>query len=65
MNQVVSHQPVTWQAHVHSQVSPSEICGGQSGTGTGFPRSTSGSPCQHHSTNAPYTFVHSPVTDTI
>jgi len=38
MNQVVSHQPVTVQAHVHSQVSPSEICGGRNGTGTGFPR---------------------------
>ena len=66
MNQVVIHQPVTVQAHVHSQVSPSEICGGQSGTGTGFLRSTSVSPCQHHhSTIAPYTFIHSSITDTI
>jgi hypothetical protein len=38
-----------------AQVSPSEICGGQSGTGTGlFPNSLV-LPCQHHFTMAHHT----------
>jgi hypothetical protein len=35
MAQAVSHRPLTAKSPVGSQVSPSEICGGQSGTGTG------------------------------
>jgi hypothetical protein len=53
MAQAVSRRPVTAEARVRSRVSPCEICGGQSGTGTGFPPSTSGLPCQFHSTGAP------------
>ena len=37
MAQAVSRQPLTAEARVRSRVSPCGICGGQSGTGTGFP----------------------------
>jgi hypothetical protein len=36
MAQAVSRRSVTAEARVRSRVSPCEICGGQSGTGTGF-----------------------------
>ena len=39
---------------LRSQFSPCEICYGHSGTVTGFCPSTSVSPCQYHSTNAPH-----------
>jgi hypothetical protein len=36
MAQVVSRQPLTAEARVRVRVNPRGICGGQSGTGTGF-----------------------------
>ena len=41
-----------------SQVSLCDICGGKSATVIGFFASNSVFPCQYHSTNAPYPFIH-------
>jgi hypothetical protein len=38
MAQVVSHQPLAAEFRVRSQASLCKICGGQSGTGSGFSR---------------------------
>jgi hypothetical protein len=53
MAQAVSRRPLNSEARVRSRVSPCGICGGQSGTGTGFPSSTSVFPCQFYSKGVP------------
>jgi hypothetical protein len=53
MSQAVSRQPLTAEVRVRFRVNPRGICGGQSGTGTGFSPSTSVFPCQFNSTGAP------------
>jgi hypothetical protein len=57
MAQAVSCQPLTVEANVRAQVSPSGICGGQSGAGTGISLSSSDFPCQYHSTIALRTHI--------
>jgi hypothetical protein len=52
MAPVVSRRPLTEEAWVRVLVNPCGICGGQSGTGTGFSPSSSAFPCQYHSTFA-------------
>jgi hypothetical protein len=49
MAQAVSRWPLTAEARVLSRVSPCGICGGQSGSGTGFsPRTSVDSIVRHH-----------------
>jgi hypothetical protein len=51
----VSRPPLAAETQVRSPVSPCRICGGQSGTGTGFSPSTSVFPCQFRSTGVSIT----------
>jgi hypothetical protein len=54
MAQAISRRLLTAEAQVRSRFRVCGICGGQSGTGTGFSPSTSVFPCQFHSTGAHY-----------
>jgi hypothetical protein len=55
--QVVSRRPLAVEARVRARVNPCGICGGQSGTGTGFSPSLSVFPWQYHSTVALQTHI--------
>ena len=55
--QAVSRRLLTADGRALSQVNPREICGVQSGVGTGCSPSTSVIPCQYHSTNSLYLFI--------
>jgi hypothetical protein len=57
MTQVVSHRPLTTEARVRAWVNPCGICGGQSGTGTGFSPSSSVFPSIYHSIIALQTHI--------
>jgi hypothetical protein len=60
MAQAVSRWPLTAETRVRARVDPCGIYGGQSGTGAGFSPSSSVSPCQYHSTIAPYSSITAP-----
>jgi hypothetical protein len=47
MAQVISRRPLTAEAQVRSRVNACGICGGQSGTETGFSLSSLVFPCQY------------------
>jgi hypothetical protein len=55
--QAVIRRPLTAEARVHARVNPCGICGGQSGTGTGFSACSSVFTCQYHSTVALQTHI--------
>jgi hypothetical protein len=57
MAHVVSRWPLTAETRVRTRVNPCGICGGQSGTGTGFSPGFSVFPCQYHSTVALQTHI--------
>jgi hypothetical protein len=57
MAQVVSSRPVTAEDRDRSRVNPCGICGGQSGSGTGFYPSSSVSPSIYNSTAALQTHI--------
>jgi hypothetical protein len=57
MTQAVSRRLLAMEARVRIQVSQCGICGGQSGTETGFSPSPSILPCQYYSTAVRYSLV--------
>jgi hypothetical protein len=57
MAHAVSRWPLIAEARVRARVNPCGICGGQSGTGTGFFSEFFGFPCKYNSTIAPYSSI--------
>jgi hypothetical protein len=57
MAQVASRRPLTAEARARALVNPCGICGGQSGTGTGFSPRSSVFPCQYLSAVALQTHI--------
>jgi hypothetical protein len=56
VTRAVSPRPLTTEAWVRSQISPSGICGGQIGTRAGFPPRAPVFLSLYHSTSAPDSF---------
>jgi len=56
MSEAVIRRPLTAEKRAQSQVSPCQICDGQSGSRTGFSSSTSVFRRQHYSINAPHSY---------
>jgi hypothetical protein len=57
MAEAVSYWPLTAEVRAESQATSHGICGGQSGTGTGFSLRTLVFFCQYYSTNGSYSFI--------
>jgi hypothetical protein len=55
--QAISHWPLTTEGQVCAQFCPGKICGGQSGTGTGFSVSFLIFLFHYRFTGAPYSYI--------
>jgi hypothetical protein len=57
MAQAVCRRSVTTEARVRAPASPCGIYGLQNGSGRGFSQSSSVLSCQYHSTETPYLYI--------